>query len=165
MRKLLILTFTSFSIALMAQSNWKATSFGIVYDNCYQCMELSAEYGNYPDRLYAYRPDLLVKESRKTRKKKRKARKKKYQLPVTNMQVLTDREKLAITVAIDTDNKEIFHLKLINAQGKVVKSYLHLSPKSIKEFKMHTQRPGNYKLNLYAGIERRLLNSYTVKWY
>ena len=166
MRRLLIIPLTCLSFAVMAQIGWKTYSpYGTVYNNWSQYDQLRHECGYYPEGRNPYPPDLSIKESKKTRKKKRKARKRGYPLPVTNMEVLTDRKKLAITVAIDAENKEAFHLKLINAEGRVVQSYLHLSPKSVKEFEMHRHQPGNYKLNVYAGIERRLLSSFTVKRY
>jgi hypothetical protein len=112
-----------------------------------------------------YKPDMLVKESRKTRRKLRKARRGKKRLAKTNFKVVSNRKKLAITAYIDAEDKKSYHLKLTNKKGKVIKSYLHLSPKTIQEIQLMQLMPGKYELSLYAGIERRLMSRYKVNRY
>jgi len=167
MRKLLILAGVCFAISVMGQSKWRnIPGYGSNAIGFCPLEQMYDEETYYPmeDKFY-YPPDMRVKESRKTRKKKRKARKRNQQLVKTNLKVIPDYEKLSITVSIDAENKEAFHLKLINEKGKVIQSYLHLSSKTTKEIEILPIKPGNYSLKLYAGLERRLVSSYDVNRY
>lgn len=167
MRKLLILAGLCLAVSAMGQSKWRNIpgyrNMAVGYCPLETMYHDDAYYPTQDKFLYP--PDMSVKESRKTRKKKRRARKFSQQLAKANIKVTPNYENLSITVSIDAENKEAFHLKLVDGKGKIVQSYLHLSPKSTKEFEILRIKPGTYSLNLYAGIERRLVSSYDVNRY
>ena len=112
MRKLITGMLTCLAITCMAQFAWKDNlSYGTVYDTWDHNYRMQKECGYYPEGRNSYPADIWVKESRKSRKYKRKARKKGYQVAKANMEILTDRKNLAITVSIDAKKKEAFQFK------------------------------------------------------
>ena len=167
MRKLLILAGLCFAVSAMGQSKWRnIPGYSSMANGFCPLEQMYDDEAYYPMRdKFLYPPDMRVKESRKIRKKKRRAKKFSRQLAKTNLKVVPDYKNLSITVSIDAENKEAFHLKLVDGKGKVIQSYLHLSPKSTKEFEILPIKPGNYRLNLYTGLERRLVSSYDVNRY
>ncbi len=170
MRKLLLLVALCATLPSFAQYNWYTMrDCGPVIDshdlmrNTYEEEDLFNLEGRH-----AYQPGVWVKESRKSRKQRRKARKaRRYATPITptNFKVVPNDATLKIIASIDMDNKEAFHLKLVDSDGRVVQSYIHLPSKVEKEFPLLKLKPGKYHLNLYAGIGRRLLTSYDVNRY
>lgn len=164
MRKLLLLAGLCFALNATAQRTW------VNYQN--QCSVIDANdwmldmrYDDEFSYSMNYQPDMSLRESRKTRKKLRKARKGKKRLAKTNFKVVPDREKLTVTAYLDAEETLPYHLKLTTQKGKVVKSFLHLSPQTIQEIRLMQLMPGKYQLSLYAGIERRLVSRYNVNRY
>ncbi len=165
MRKLLLLACLGFALNATAQQNWKNySSYRSSTIDPYSCMmELK-----YDDEFYYtmdYKPDMSIKESRKTRRKLRKARKGRKQLAKANFKVVPDRDQLTVTAYLDAETESSYHLKLTTNKGKVIKSFLHLSPQTVQEIKLMQLLPGKYQLSLYAGIERKLLSRYDVNRY
>lgn len=167
MRKLILLAGLCIAFNLNAQRTW------VHYQN--NCPIVDAhDWMNemqYDDEFSVgidYRPDMSFKESRKTRKAKkrlRKARKKGSQLAEADFKIIPDRENLKVMALINSEKEEAYHIKLTNRKGKVIQSYLHLSPQTMQEIKLMQLMPGKYQLSLYAGIERRLITRYDVNRY
>lgn len=165
MRKLLVLASICFVLNATAQRNWKNyTDYHRSTIDPYSHM-MDMQYDDEFSYAMNYQPDMSIRESRKTRKKLRKARKGKKQLAKANFKVVTDRDQLTVTAYLDAAESSSYHLKLTTKKGKVIKSFLHLSPQTVQEIKLMQLLPGKYQLSLYAGIERRLLSRYDVNRY
>lgn len=164
MRKLLLLASVCFVLNATAQKNWKNYSHPPrTVDSHTWMMDMSHD----DEFTYTldYKPDMSIKESRKTRKRLRKARKGRKQLAKANFKVIPDRDQLTVTAFLDAEDQSSYHLKLTNNKGKVIKSFLHLSPQTVQEIQLMQLLPGKYRLSLYAGIERRLISRYDVNRY
>lgn len=164
MRKLLVLAGVCFVLNVSAQRTWaNYENHCPVLDSHDWMMEM--RYDDEFSYSMAYQPDMSVKESRKTRKKLRNARKAKRQLAKANFKIVPDRKNLTVTAHLDAKDQTAYHLKLTTRKGKVIKSFLHLSPQTVQEIKLMQLLPGKYQLSLYAGIERRLISRYDVNRY
>lgn len=165
MRKLLVFAGLCLALNVCAQHNWQNyAKYRTSTVDPYHCM-MDMKYDDEFSYSMAYQPDMSIKESRKTRKKLRKARRGKKRLAKTNFKVVPDREQLTVTAYLDAEEKESYHLKLTTNKGKVIKSFLHLSPQTVQEIRLMQLLPGKYQLSLYAGIERRLLSRYDLNRY
>lgn len=164
MRKLLILAGVCFVLNATAQRDWKNYSQNHnTIDSHTWMMDMC--YDDEFTYTLDYKPDMAIRESRKTKRRLRKARKGKKQLAKTNFRVVPNRDQLTLTAFLDATDQSSYHLKLTNNKGKVIKSFLHLSPKTVKEIQLMQLLPGKYQLSLYAGIERRLVSRYDVNRY
>lgn len=164
MRKLLLLAAVCFAINASAQRTWQSNqNYNPSFDDFDYFDELRS---NNPFAMgQKYQADLVVKESKRVKRKLRKARKGKKHLAKANLEVIPNREKLVITAYLDGTEETAYHLKLTNRKGKVIKSFTHLSSQTIQEIQLLQVLPGKYQLSLYAGIERRLMSTYDVNRY
>lgn len=164
MRKLLILAGVCFVLNATAQGNWKNRNFNSSTIDSHTWM-MDMCYDDEFTYTVDYQPDMSIRESRKTKRKLRKARRGKKKLAKANFKVVPDREQLTVTAYLDAEDESNYHLKLTTKKGKVVKSFLHLSPQTVQEIQLMQLMPGKYKLSLYAGIERRLVSRYDLNRY
>ncbi len=164
MRKLLILAGVCFVLNATAQRDWKNYSPNSSTIDSHSWMEDMCYDDEFTYTL-DYKPDMSIRESRKTKRRLRKARKGKNRLANANFEVIPDRDQLTVTAFLDATDQSSYHLKLTNKKGKVIKSFLHLSPQTVQEIQLMQLLPGKYQLSLYAGIERRLVSRYDVNRY
>lgn len=164
MRKLLLLAALCFAIHASAQRTWQTNHN---YNPSFSDFDYFDELRHETQFAMGskYQPDLVVKESKKVRRKLRKARKGKKHLAKANFEVVPDRKKLVVTAYLDGMTETAYHLKLTTRKGKVIKSFTHLSPQTIQEIQLMLLSPGKYQLSLYAGIERRLMSTYDINRY
>ena len=164
MRKLLLLAAVCFALNASAQQNWQFYKNHCPSLDSHDWM-MNMRYDDPFSYAQNYQPNMSVKESRKVRKKLRKARKGRKKLAKTNFQLVPNRKNLTITAYLDAEDQSSYHIKLLTRKGKVIKSFTHLSPKTVQKIQMLQLLPGKYHLNLYAGIERRLMSTYNVNRY
>jgi len=165
MRKLLVLAGICCTLNLSAQKNWSQYDRNSSIMDEYSWMD-EMRYDDEFSYSMDYQPDMSIRESRKTRKKLRRARRGQRRLAKTNFNVVPDRENLTVTAHLDAETETSYHLKLTTKKGKkVVKAFLHLSPKTVQEIQLMQLLPGKYQLSLYAGVERRLVSRYDVNRY
>lgn len=164
MRKLLFLAGICFALNVTAQRNWVNYHSNCPVMDAHDWMD-EMRYDDEFSYSLDYKPDLSFKESRKTKRRLRKARRGAKRLAKASHKFVPDRDNLTVTAYLDGDDQASYHLKLTDRKGKVIQSYLHLSPQTIQEIQLITLMPGKYQLSLYSGIERSLVSRYDVNRY